>query len=219
MTLIAIAASATTVAMIVSQLTVVGHVRRAHSTKSRVAMLQPLASFVSSILWLKYGLLKNDHTVSLVNSLGVCVSLYILLEFWRYSHARHDVETRVLLALFVSMVCVGFVTTSSYVWAPHVYSIVCCLVSLVFLASPLGQLGQVLRARDASVLLPSVTFLAFANNVVWAVYGRVHGDPFMFVPNSVGAALCFVQLALIAWYGRMDAKALCDSAADMENVL
>ncbi|KAJ2445433.1 transcription factor IIF subunit tfg1, partial [Coemansia sp. RSA 2440] len=157
----AIAASGTTVAMIASQLTVVGHVRRAYSMKTSVAMLQPLASFVSSILWLKYGLLRNDHVVSLVNVFGVCVSLWILLAFWRFSHSRHSVETRVLLALFVSMVCVGFVTMSDQVWAHHVYSIMCCVVSLVFLASPLGQLGQVLRARDASVLLPSVTGLAF----------------------------------------------------------
>ncbi|KAJ2502990.1 sugar transmembrane transporter activity protein [Coemansia sp. RSA 1972] len=217
MTLIAIAASATTVAMIVSQLTVVGHVRKAHSTKTQVAMLQPLASFVSSILWLKYGLLRNDLVVSLVNALGVCVSSYILLAFWRFSHSRHSVETRVLLALVVSASCVGFVTTSNYVWAHHVYSIACCVVSLVFLASPLGQLGQVLKARDASVLLPSVTVLAFANNVVWAVYGRVHNDPFMFVPNSVGAALCFVQLAVIAWYGRVDAKV--HDSAEMDNIM
>ncbi|KAJ2526494.1 hypothetical protein EV175_007645 [Coemansia sp. RSA 1933] len=75
-------------------------------------------------------------------------------------------------------------------------------MSLLFLASPLGQIGNVIALRDASVLLPSVAALAFCNNVLWSIYGYIHEDPYMTLPNMIGAFFCSLQLALIAFYGR-----------------
>ncbi|KAJ2393709.1 Sugar transporter [Coemansia sp. RSA 2611] len=192
--------------MILSQLTVIGELRRSTKTQAHVPILQSLASFMSSILWLKYGLLKHDSTVTLVNLFGALVALYIIGCFWYYASQRRHVETRFLLTLCLSVVVVGFVDYSGHMRAMEVFSVACCVLSLVFLASPLGQAKEVVRLRDASVLLPSVAALAMANNVLWAAYGHLHGDPFMFFPNAVGAVLCFGQLALIARYGRSAAK-------------
>ncbi|KAJ2339018.1 Sugar transporter [Coemansia sp. RSA 2618] len=222
MTLIAVTASAVTIAMILSQLTVIGELRRAAKTQAHVPILQTLASFMSSILWLKYGLIKGDTTVGMVNALGSLVALYIVACFWYYSHeGRRLVESRFLLTLVMSVVVVAFVDYSGHSRAVDLFSLSCCAMSLVFLASPLGQVGHVVRQRDASVLLPSVAALAFANNVLWAAYGHIHADPFMFFPNAVGSLFCFLQLALIARYGRSAAKLpLVDSAIpDMDNAI
>ncbi|KAJ2844237.1 hypothetical protein IWW36_005261 [Coemansia brasiliensis] len=125
------------------------------------------------------------------------------------------VETRFLLALVMALLVIGFVNYSEHWRKLELFSLSCCAMTLVFLASPLSQLGEVVRSRDASVLLPSVAGLAFANNVLWAVYGHLHEDPFMFFPNAVGSLLCFLQLVLIAHYGRGQAnKVLSDTEED-----
>ncbi|KAJ2156313.1 Sugar transporter [Coemansia sp. RSA 552] len=205
MTLVSVLASCATIGLILSQLTVIRELRRASGD---IPILQSLASFLSSILWLKYGLLKHDDTISMVNGFGASVALYILFCFWHYSakQRQHRVELAVLATVVVSVVLVGYVDYASDLRSVELFSLVCCAMTLVFLGSPLGLIGEVVSKQDASVLLPSVATLAFANNVLWAAYGHIHQDPFMFFPNSVGAVLCSVQLALIAYYGRAAAK-------------
>ncbi|KAJ2069935.1 hypothetical protein GGI08_000089 [Coemansia sp. S2] len=101
---------------------------------------------------------------------------------------------------------IAYVDHSTDPHAEYAFSLVCCLMSLIFLASPLSQIGNVIRLQDASVLLPSVALLAFFNNVLWSVYGHIHNDAFMLFPNAIGAALCALQLGLIAYYGRAAAN-------------
>ncbi|ORX72960.1 hypothetical protein DL89DRAFT_255120 [Linderina pennispora] len=193
--------------MFVSQLSIITELRRASKSHSSVPMLQFLVSFLSSVLWLKYGLIKADATITFVNSLGTLIAAYILGCFWYYAPSRASVETRVLATALTALVLVTLVDRATDPAAVDAFSLVCCLMTLVFLGSPLSQIGSVVRLRDASVLLPSVTVLAFTNNVLWTVYGYLHNDPYMLFPNSIGAGLCAGQLALIAYYGRAAAQA------------
>ncbi|KAJ2736751.1 hypothetical protein IW152_000505 [Coemansia sp. BCRC 34962] len=159
-----------------------------------------------SVLWSKYGLIIKDQTVVFVNILGTLISIYVLLCFWWYSiNARH-VETRSLLTLVCALLMIAYVDHSSDPWAEDAFGMACCLVTLLFLGSPLSQIGNVIRLRDASVLLPSVALLALFNNLLWSLYGHLHNDAFMLFPNAIGSALCAVQLGLIAYYGRAAAN-------------
>ncbi|KAJ2377532.1 Sugar transporter, partial [Coemansia sp. RSA 2607] len=144
--------------------------------------------------------------ISLVNTLGTLIALYILACFWWYADARRTVETRVLLTILCAVAFIGYVDYAEDEQKEDVFGLVCCAVTLLFLAAPLGQIGSVVRLRDASVLLPGVAVLAFSNNVLWGMYGHMHQDVFMIVPNVIGAVLCALQLALIAKYGRAAAS-------------
>ncbi|KAJ2660712.1 Sugar transporter [Coemansia sp. RSA 1200] len=212
MSLVSVAASAVTIAMFLSQLSVIQQLKHAHREKqAAVPVLQFLMSFLSSVLWLKYGLIKHDGTITAVNGTGVVVAFYILVQFWRYNNGggtRTRVEIKVLGTLVLGVILVSYVDQSTDPAAIDVFSLACCAMSLLFLAAPLGQIGNVVRRRDASVLLPSVAALAFANNVLWAVYGHIHSDPYMTLPNAIGALFCLLQLGLIAFYGRAAAAAL-----------
>ncbi|KAJ2753020.1 Sugar transporter [Coemansia sp. BCRC 34490] len=216
MTLVSVAASGVTIAMFLSQLSVVPQLKQARRTKVAVPVLQFLMSFLSSVLWLKYGLLKGDGTIAAVNATGVVVALIIVVEFWRHADgagARARVEAKALGTVVLGVVLVSYVDRSRDPVAVDVFSLACCAMSLLFLAAPLGQIGNVVRRRDASVLLPSVAALAFANNVLWAVYGHIHADPYMTLPNGVGALFCLLQLSLIAYYGRAAAAAASAASA------
>ncbi|KAI8318978.1 hypothetical protein GQ54DRAFT_266117, partial [Martensiomyces pterosporus] len=169
--------------------------------------------------WLKYGLIKDDHTVTLVNGIGAVVALYIIACFWRYSPSRGLVETRFLITALCAVGLISYVDHSRDPVAVDAFSLVCCLMTLMFMGSPLSQIGNVVKMRDASVLLPSVAALAFANNVLWSAYGYMRQDPFMLFPNSIGAILCAVQLALIAFYGRAAANLPLATAARTNHVV
>ncbi|KAJ2325993.1 Sugar transporter [Coemansia sp. RSA 2681] len=206
MTTVSVLAAAVTIAMFISQLSIITELRRAQRTRASVPILQFLVSFLSSVLWLKYGMLKTDQTIIFVNTIGTIVATYILACFWWYSAKPRYVESRFLLTVVCGLLSIGYVDHSSDPWAMDAFSLVCCLMSLVFLGSPLSQIGNVIRLRDASVLLPSVASLAFANNVLWSVYGYLHNDAFMLFPNAIGTALCALQLGLIGYYGRAAAN-------------
>ncbi|KAJ1944363.1 Sugar transporter [Kickxella alabastrina] len=206
MTLIPILAACANVAMSASQLSVITALRRAQNTKTTVPMLQFTLSFLSSVLWLKYGLIHQDHTIASVNFIGMFISVYILWCFWCLSIIRTHVENCFLFTTLTGVLTVGYIDHSENPVALEVFSTVCCLMPLAVLASPLSQVGNVIRLRDASVLLPSLAILAFFNNVLWATYGYLHNNPFMLVPNIIGAAFCTLQLALIAYYGRAAAQ-------------
>ncbi|KAJ2092505.1 Sugar transporter [Coemansia sp. RSA 487] len=169
----------------------------------------------SSVMWLKYGLIKHDHTITFVNGTGTLISFYILFLFWKYSLSRTRVEIKVLVTAVLGVVVVSYVDQSKDPVAIEIFSLLCCLMSLLFLASPLSQIGSVIRLRDASVLLPSVAVLAFFNNVLWAIYGHIHEDPYMVLPNGIGAFFCSLQLALIAFYGRAAATGRLPVATDI----
>ncbi|KAJ2642325.1 sugar transmembrane transporter activity protein [Coemansia sp. RSA 1285] len=222
MTLVSVAASGVTIAMFLSQLSVVPQLKQARRTKLAVPVLQFLMSFLSSVLWLKYGLLKGDGTIAAVNATGVVVALFIVVQFWRHADgagARARVEAKALGTVVLGVVLVGYVDRSRDPAAADVFSVACCAMSLLFLAAPLGQIGGVVARRDASVLLPAVAALAFANNVLWAVYGHIHADPYMTLPNGVGALFCLLQLGLVAYYGRASAAAAASAGAMRDSPL
>ncbi|KAJ2760579.1 hypothetical protein IWQ57_006269, partial [Coemansia nantahalensis] len=111
--LLSVVTSGATVGMLVSQLAVVGELRRAQATQAPVPMLQWLASFLNSVLWTKYGLLRDDTAVLLVNGLGVAIALYILGCFWHYGGARRRrVESGALVAVLLAVALVAYVDYS-----------------------------------------------------------------------------------------------------------
>ncbi|KAJ2592091.1 hypothetical protein H4R99_006521 [Coemansia sp. RSA 1722] len=72
----------------------------------------------------------------------------------------------------------------------------------------MSLIGNVVRLRDASVMMPEMTTLAFCNNLLWSLYGHLKDDPYMMIPNGIGTTLCAIQLFLIVYYGRKSASAL-----------
>ncbi|KAJ1817674.1 Sugar transporter [Coemansia sp. RSA 2675] len=206
MTAISVLASVATIAVSLSQLSIITVLRRAQRTRSNVPILQFQVSLLSSVLWTKYGLIRKDDTVLLVNILGTLISIYVLLCFWWYSINARYVETRSLVTLVCALLMIAYVDHSSDPWAEDAFGLACCLVTLLFLGSPLSQIGNVIHLQDASVLLPSVALLAFFNNLLWSLYGHLHNDAFMLFPNAIGSVLCAVQLGLIAYYGRAAAN-------------
>ena len=55
---------------------------------------------------------------------------------------------------------------------------------------------QVFRTRSAASIHAPICAMNVCNGVLWTTYGLVTSQPFLFVPNAIGAALALFQVSL-----------------------
>jgi solute carrier family 50 protein (sugar transporter) len=79
-------------------------------------------------------------------------------------------------------------------------------ILLIFYASPLSTLLEVLRTRCSASLNLPLSVMNVINGSLWLVYGLAISDYFIAVPNGVGAGLGVVYCALILTFPRKSAK-------------
>ena len=79
-------------------------------------------------------------------------------------------------------------------------------ILLIFYASPLSTLLEVLRTRCSASLNLPLSVMNVINGSLWLVSGLAISDYFIAVPNGVGAALGVLYCALILTFPRKSAK-------------
>ena len=75
--------------------------------------------------------------------------------------------------------------------------VTCIIVMVVFLASPLSVMAQVVRDRDSRWIYWPLALAVVINGIMWGIYGLVRSDAFIYGPNFTGAILGLIQLGLI----------------------
>jgi solute carrier family 50 protein (sugar transporter) len=166
-----------------------------------------LANCVS---WIIYSTLISDYFLFFANAPGSMVGMYFTLVGYGLSAngsaLREDLE-RSAMALMFALLAValylGLVASADDAGADHrqlVMGLFCNGVLLVYYASPLGTLRDVLAKKDASSLSGNMALANAVNGAAWFVYGAALGDAYLMAPNGVGAVLGAVQLALVHRY-------------------
>lgn len=87
---------------------------------------------------------------------------------------------------------------------------------VVFYASPLSTIGQVLKQRNASTIHIPTMITNTCNGFFWAAYGFTVSDHFISVPNSLGAALGVIQILLCLVFPRQVVKEATPGVASDE---
>jgi hypothetical protein len=62
--------------------------------------------------------------------------------------------------------------------------------------SPLATLALVLKTRSSASLTLPLCVMNIVNGSLWMTYGLVLSDPFVWVPNAIGAVLGVIQTSL-----------------------
>ena len=110
---------------------------------------------------------------------------------------RHDYVTLVILAIWVSILCVlGFVTSLTRDQRQFVVGMAANVNLLYFYAAPLSTIVTILKTRSTSSLHTKTMWTNTANGCFWAIYGFAVQDYFIYVPNGLGALVGFVQVGL-----------------------
>jgi solute carrier family 50 protein (sugar transporter) len=169
--------------------------------------LNPLPLAIMSIVsvsWLAYGLASQDVYVALsciagcVGSIGYVVAVLPLLQGsknkkqLRATQAVVMLGTATVLGLWTTLGLSKFPMTRVSSTLGMFASALFCILS----ASPLSTIKTVVKTRNSSSILGTVTAAQVINCMLWGGYGLAVQDKFLWGPNFVGLGLGLMQLTL-----------------------
>jgi len=190
-----------TVGMFLTGIAICRSIKNRGSTEGISAVPFALCS-VSCFFWLRYGLLKNDKTVILINVIGLTLELLYMVYYYVKTIRKGPLNQMIMLALGVCGAMLFYIDLVSPPLAKSVahLGLMCTILNILNFGAPLASVKEVIRAKNAGNLpLP----LIVANLVVafeWFLYGYLIDDIYMTFPNVIGIMLSFVQLSLFVIY-------------------
>ncbi|XP_067634170.1 sugar transporter SWEET1 [Eurosta solidaginis] len=160
-----------------------------------------VCGFLSTSLWLYYGILTNEHSVILVNSIGIMLFLCYTIIYYMFS-----VSKKSYLKQFFIVLCIQgatwYYTNSIDLDAEkvRVMGFICCVITVCFFAAPLTMLCHVMRTKNSESLPFPLIAMTFLVSVQWVIYGVIISDTFIQIPNFLGCLLSLLQLCLFVIY-------------------
>lgn len=187
-------------------------------------VLPNMMCFVNTFSWVMYGLMVGNYYIFCPNLVGMNFTLFYALSVYHLApSAKRDLIRNVLL-VGQSFVLLGalasFVTLLPYdpegVMREQVSGWVAVIALLVFYTSPLSDLANVIKSKDASSISLTMAIANGINGLLWTSYGFAISNPFVWAPNFIGLITVLVQIFLVFIY-KNNVRSLSDAASYMDN--
>lgn len=150
--------------------------------------------------WVSYAIVVKDPYVFLANAPGVIVGLYMMMVALRLADAQTANRiTMLVLASALLLEVVGFLGAEGLLLHHNLkllWGFAANGILLVFYASPLSSLLEVFQTRSNATIHLNMAIMTILNGALWVAYGLAIHNPFIWVPNGVGAILGVVQVIL-----------------------
>ncbi|VDL83233.1 unnamed protein product [Nippostrongylus brasiliensis] len=179
----------TTIALFLCGIPICIEIMRRKTTKD-ISGVPFLMGLLGGSFWLRYGFLKEDSTMIIVNVVAVSLFFIYCLFYMAFSNPR------VSFSLFLE----------KNEYRPNIdyLGLMCMTFNILNFGAPLAGLGVVLRKRCCDTLpLP----MCVANLLVssqWFLYGNIVRDAYIMAPNGIGMALAVLQLSLFVIFPRKE---------------
>ncbi|XP_073811206.1 sugar transporter SWEET1 [Musca autumnalis] len=160
-----------------------------------------ICGFLSCSYWVLYGMLSNEHSVVLVNSIGVTLFLIYTLIYYVFT-VNKNAYVKMFLFVLTALCGIAFYinTIPDIQQAQNFMGIVCCVVTVTFFAAPLTNLLHVIRVKNSESMPFPLIIMSFLVSVQWLIYGVIISDTFIQLPNFLGCILSLMQLGLFVCY-------------------
>ncbi|XP_074658977.1 sugar transporter SWEET1-like [Tubulanus polymorphus] len=161
-----------------------------------------VAMFTSCTVWLRYGILREDSAIIIVNICGSTLQFIYCFTYYIFTKQKSVVNKQITIGLFMLfpiLIYTRFIspTRESAVATLGLY---CCTVSVISYGSPLSSVKQVIRTQSTSVMsFPLVAFNVVLGGL-WFIYGIIRHDKYIQVPNFIGFILGCLQASLFVLY-------------------
>ncbi|KAL7218596.1 hypothetical protein ACSBR2_011794 [Camellia fascicularis] len=154
--------------------------------------------------WYGTPLISSDNLfVTTVNSVGAVFQITYITMFITYAEKENKLRMLGLLLADLSIFAIVLVGSLhlSDLTTRHIFIGFLSGASLVSMfASPLFVINVVIRTRSVEFMPFYLSLSTFLMSTSFFLYGILNGDPFIYVPNGIGAILGIVQLALFFYY-------------------
>ncbi|KAI7736575.1 hypothetical protein M8C21_028054 [Ambrosia artemisiifolia] len=168
-----------------------------------------LATLMNCTMWLFYGLpLVHPHSLLLVtiNGAGVLITLTfctIFFIFSPWSCRKKMIIVLILEALVIAtLVAVTLTLSHTHHARSMLVGILCSIFNIIMYASPLTIMTTVIRTKSVKYMPICISIGNLLNGTIWVVYAALEFDPFIMIPNAVGAVSGMIQIGLYAKYNK-----------------
>ncbi|GJU27998.1 bidirectional sugar transporter SWEET4-like protein [Tanacetum coccineum] len=166
-----------------------------------------LASFFNCGVWVLYGMpfvQPNSLLVVISNGAGVVIEACYLVIFLTYSDPkkRFKVALMVLLEILIIGILVLFMLTmvDTTQMRSTIVGSIGLVANILMYASPLSVMKLVITTKSVEFMPFLLSLFSFCNGLSWSLYAFFPFDPFIEVPNGIGALLGIIQLVLYAMF-------------------
>lgn len=196
-------ATVSTIGLFLSGISLCQKVRKQGDTKD-VTMAPFLITSANCAFWLKYGLLRDDSTLVVVNATGLFLEIVYLAYYYSYTgiSSRRTVTKQIFAFYFLfSVVFYGavYVATTPLVTIGYIGA---CTAMGVY-AAPLATVAKVIRLKSSEFMSFPLSAVGLVVSIEWLLYGMIIADKFLTVPNTIGVMLGVFQMAL---FGKFPSK-------------
>ena len=141
--------------------------------------------FVNSLAWVMYGLLIGNYYIFVPNIFGCNFMLYYTLSVYHLCPPARRQFIRNLLLLGFSFIMLSslacFVTLIPYdpdeSIRKKVMGMTAVIALIIFYSSPLSDMAQILKTKDASSVSLGLALASGVNGLLWTGYGFAILDP------------------------------------------
>ncbi|KAI6216053.1 Sugar transporter SWEET [Aphelenchoides besseyi] len=200
LSVLSVTATTSTFALFLCGLQICQRIRQRGSTDG-TSVAPFLLTLISCTCWLGYGELRKDQTIIFVNGVGFTVQAIYLYYYYIKTRSKSLLNRLLFLELVIAIGTYWFIYSDvSKEEKENLLGLVCMILNVSSIGSPLLDVGQVVRTKSTE----SLPFLLCAGNMAvslqWVVYGILVDDFYMKVPNSIAVLISAVQLSLFIIY-------------------
>uniref|UniRef100_A0A914XQK2 Sugar transporter SWEET n=1 Tax=Plectus sambesii TaxID=2011161 RepID=A0A914XQK2_9BILA len=163
-----------------------------------------LMGALSGFFWLRYGLLKGDNSVLIVNGIGIVSQVLYLLYFYSYTRVKTSINRQLAFITVCALGMLAYVHVllpTPDVAIDHL-GFMCMILNILTFAAPLAALRDVIRDRCCESLPLPLCIANLVVSVQWYFYGALLDDPYIKSPNIFGVFLALIQLSFFLVYPR-----------------
>ncbi|XAR50164.1 hypothetical protein NMG60_11004418 [Bertholletia excelsa] len=168
-----------------------------------------VATVLNCALWVFYGLpfVHPDSTlVVTINGIGLVIELIYLAIFFIYSNWPKRRKILIVLLVEIIFLAVVVVLTMTLLHTTKKRSmlvgILCIILNIMMYVSPLTVMRRVISTKSVKFMPFYLSLANLANGCIWLVYALLKFDPYILIPNGLGAISGVAQLILYATYYR-----------------
>ncbi|KAI3673492.1 hypothetical protein L6452_39611 [Arctium lappa] len=168
-----------------------------------------LATLLNCCMWLFYGLpIVHPHSLLVVtiNSVGVVIAATFCSIFFKYSTwscRRKMIIVFILEAIFLAaMVAFTLIVEHTNDARSMVVGILCVVVNIIMYTSPLTVMKTVIKTKSVKYMPVCLSLGNLLNGSIWIVYAALDFDPFIMIPNVIGAVSGTIQIVLYLKYNK-----------------
>ncbi|KAI5655304.1 hypothetical protein M9H77_32491 [Catharanthus roseus] len=202
-------------ALFLSPLPTLIQIRKKKSVE-QYSVIPYIATILNCGLWFLYSMpMVHPHSILLatVNGIGLIIELLYAFFFIFYSDSKKK-RLRVMVLIFAEFLFIAILAllvlnlASTTKQRSAIVGSICTAGNIMMYASPLAIMKLVITTKSVEYMPLFVSLASFANSVNWTAYAFYPFDPFIVVPNGVGAVFGLTQLLLYARFYKSTRKQL-----------